>query len=269
MRRCGMVIGALAAGLSGATALTAQSYPPWGAPTPARLVSLDYARPSWDGASLDAASGLLYGGLRVPASGSLVIVGEAPFARFGVDGGSGTVVGNLYVGIEQAPAGPSGLIADLGVRLPTVSESGDFGGFAAPLAAFADFDRAEAWLDELWAARGHVGYRHTSPGGFAVGFSIGGTLWASQQSEDEVLADYRAHAAYRQAKVAVGAELTGRAILTESGSFGERTIHQLTLGVGVAAGPLWPRAFLRVPLDADLKDIGLNQVFGLAVDWRF
>ena len=269
MRSCVMVIGLLAVGLGGATGLAAQNYPPWGAPTPARLMSLDYARPSWDGASLDAATGLLYGGLRVPVSGSLSIVGEAPFARFGVDGGSGTVVGNLYVGVEQAAAGPAGVIADLGVRLPTVSESGDFDGFAAPLAAFSDFDRAEAWLDELWAVRGHVGYRQTSPGGFMAGLAIGGTLWASQQSEDEVLADYRAHAGYRQAKVAVGAELTGRAILTESGSFGERTIHQLTLGVGVAAGPLWPRAFLRVPLDAELKDTGLNQVFGLAVDWRF
>lgn len=269
MRRGVMVIGLLAAGLGGASALAAQSYPPWGAPTPARLLSLDYARPSWDGASLDAATGLLYGGVRVPVARSISIVGEVPYARFGVDGGSGTVIGNLYVGIEQAPAGTSGVIADLGVRLPTSSESGDFTGFAAPLAAFSDFDRAEAWLDEMWAARGSVGYRHTSPGGFAAGFAIGGTLWASQQSDDEVLADYRAHAAYRQAKVAVGAELTGRAILTESGSFGERTVHQLTLGVGVAAGPLWPRAFLRVPLDADLKDTGLNQVFGLAVDWRF
>ena len=90
MRSCVMVIGLLAVGLGGATALAAQNYPPWGAPTPARLMSLDYARPSWDGASLDAATGLLYGGLRVPVSGSLSIVGEAPFARFGVDGGSAT-----------------------------------------------------------------------------------------------------------------------------------------------------------------------------------
>lgn len=269
MHRCRIVIGLLAAGLGATTVLQGQNVPPWGAPTPARLISLDFARPSWDGADLDAATGLLYAGLRVPVSGSLSIVGEVPFARFGVTGQSATVVGNLYVGIEQTPAGSSGLIADLGVRLPTSNESGDFGGFAAPLAAFSDFDRAEAWLDELWAARGHVGYRRTSPGGFAAGFSLGGTLWASEQGEDEVLADYRAHAAYRQAKVAVGAELTGRAILTESGSFGERTVHQLTLGVGVAAGPVWPRAFLRVPLDADLKDTGLNQVFGLGIDWRF
>lgn len=269
MHRCRIVIGLLSAGLSMATALAAQSLPPWGAPTPARLISFDFARPSWDGADLDATTGLLYGGLRVPVTGSLSVVGEMPFARFGVTGGSGTVVGNVYVGIEHAPSQPSGMIADLGVRLPTASESGDFGGTAAILAAFSDFDRAEAWLDELWAARGRVGYRHTSPGGFAAGFSLGGTLWSSQQGDDEVLADYRAHAAYRQAKLAVGAELTGRAILTESGSFGERTLHQLTLGVGVAAGPVWPRAFLRVPLDADLKDTGLNQVFGIGIDWRF
>jgi hypothetical protein len=268
MRRCGIVVGSLWAGL-GVAALAAQSYPPWGAPTPARLVSLDVARPSWDGADLDAASGLLYGALRVPVSGALSVVGELPWARFGVTGGSGSVVGNLYVGLEQGPAGPSGLTADLGVRLPTSSQSGDLGGEAAVLAAFSDFDRAEAWLDELWAARGHVGYRHTSPGGFAAGFTIGGTLWASEQGEDEVVADYRGHAAYRQQSVVMGAELTGRAVLTESGSFGERTIHQLTLGVGVAAGAVWPRAFLRVPLDADLKDFGLNQVFGIAIDWRF
>ena len=238
MHCCRIVIGLLVAGLGAATAPAAQSLPPWGAPTPARLISLDFARPSWDGADLDAATGLVYGGLRVPVSGSLSIVGEVPFARFGTTDQSGTVVGNLYVGIEQAAAGSSGVIADLGVRLPTSNESGDFGGFAAPVAAYSDFDRAEAWLDELWAARGHVGYRHTSPGGFTAGFALGATLWASEQGEDEVLGDYRAHAAYRQETLAVGAELTGRAILTASGSFGERTVHQLTLGVGVATGPV-------------------------------
>jgi hypothetical protein len=264
MHRCRIVIGFLSAGLGATTALAAQSIPPWGAPTPARLISLDFARPSWDGADLDAATGLLYGGLRVPVSGSLSVVGEMPFARFGVTGGSGTVVGNLYVGIEHAPAEPSGVIADVGVRLPTASESGDLGGAAGILAAFSDFDRAEAWLDELRASRSRRVSPHTSvspPG------SRQDVVSASRATTN--LADYRAHAAYRQAKMAIGAELTGRAILTESGSFGERTLHQLTLGVGVATGPVWPRAFLRIPLDADLKDTGLNQVFGIAIDWRF
>lgn len=257
------------AGMSLAAPLAAQGTPVWGPPVGTRVVSLDVARPSWDGVDLAAASGLLYAGLRVPVTASLSVVGELPYARFEESGVAGSALGNVYLGIEHAAAGPSGMVADLGLRLPTVNESGDIGG-AAALAAFSDFDRAEAWLDEVWAARGHVGYRHWSPGGFMAGFAFGATLWASGQSEDEVLADYRAHAGFRRDNLALGAEFTGRAILTaDGGSFGERTLHQLTLGAGMAAGPVWPRLSLRIPLDADLKDFGLNHVFGLAIDWRF
>ena len=248
----------------------AQSAAPWGPDPAGRLVSIDLARPSWDGADLSVASGLLYGGVRVPVSSGLAVVGQVPYARFGVDEASGAVIGNLYVGMEGGSSGPRGARWDLGVRLPTTSESGDFDGFAGVLAALSDFDRAEAWLDEVWAATGHVGYRSVSAGGLQAGFAVGGTLWSSQNGDDEVLADYRAHLAYRQEAVAIGAEFTGRALLTESDvDFSERTIHQLTIGVGVRAGPLWPRAFLRIPLDADLKDAGLNQVFGIGADWRF
>jgi hypothetical protein len=205
-------------------------------------------------------------------SGNIAVVGEAPVAYFSsqsVSGAvSGTVLGNLYVGVEHAE--PGGFVADAGVRLPTARESGDFGAFAGLTAFLADFDRAEAWIDQTWAARGHIGYRHAPPGELEMGIRAGVTTWFLEGADDEVLGDYRAHAVYRHKSVAIGAEFTGRAILTASGGdFASRSIHQMTLGLGLQAGAVWPRASLRIPIDDDLKDAGLNHALGIAIDWRF
>jgi hypothetical protein len=268
MSRWAVLAGILAAGVSG-TGAGAQGRPPWGPPAGARAVTVDLVRPAFDGADLSLASGLFYGGVRVPAGGAWSVVGEFPYARFGVGDQTGTVLGNLYAGVDYAPAGPSGVTFDLGARLPTSNESGDFfGGDATFAAVYADFDRAEAWLDEQWAAQGHAGYRHALGRGFEVGFTVGVSFWG-RQDEDEALADYRVRADYREGGGAFGVEFTGRAFLTESGSYGERSIHQLAVGVGLATGPLWPRLSLRLPLDAALKDVGLKQSIGFGVDWRF
>lgn len=254
----------------GITGAAAQRVSPWSPLDGRRSLGLDLARSGWDGLDQSFVSGQVYASLRVPVTPTLTVVGEVPYARLAAEGFSGSAIGNLYVGIERAATESAGMFADLGVRLPTASQSGDLGGQASFLAAFSDFDRAEAWLDELWAAQGHIGYRRLTPGGFESGFAIGGTLWSSGQGEDEVLADYRVFAVYHQAPMTIGAEFTGRAILTESGlDFGQRTIHQLTLGAGLAVGALRPRLSVRIPLDADLKDGGLNHVLGLGVEWRF
>ena len=50
---------------------------------------------------------------------------------------------------------------------------------------------------------------------------------------------------------------------------GERTLHQLTFGAGVALGRVWLNGSLRIPLDQDLKDFGFNQSLGLGLAWRF
>ena len=265
-----MIVWAVRAGLLASLCgapLAAQGVPPWGPPPGSRGISLDAVRPSWDNLDLDLGNGLLYGALRVPVSGTFAVVGEAPVAYFSSQSSSGTVFGNVYVGMEHA--GPDGFRADVGVRLPTARQSGDFT-FAGLVAFLSDFDRGDAWIDEAWAAQGRIGYRQVTPGGFEAGIRAGPTLWVIESGEDEVFGDYRLHAVYRRNNVAIGGEFSGRTLLTGTGStFGDLSIHQVTLGVSVRAGAVWPRASLRIPVDSDLKDAGLDHVLGIALDWRF
>lgn len=266
-RRFGLCLAAQALLCSGAAA---QVVAPWGHPPEARTVALDVVRPQFDGLDLSFPSPMLYGTVRWPVSGALSFVGELPLALFSTQGASATVLGNFYVGIEQVPAGGSGFVAAVGARLPIASESGDFGGFGQTFAALGDFDRLEAWGEDTWALTGRVGRRWGTSGSLQTGFSVGATYWAPDRLENELLADYRAHAAYRAEKVSVGVEFTGRAIVTESDlSLGERTIHQLTLGIGLDLGRLWPSASLRVPLDSDLKDSSFNNALGLGLAAEF
>jgi hypothetical protein len=248
----------------------AQSPAPWGPPEADRVVTLDVVRPSFDGLDLSFPSPMLYGGVRWPLSPTVGIAAEVPLALFATQGSSATLLGNPYLGIDYAAAGPRGLVARLGGRPPIATESGDFGGVAQVIAGLADYDRFQAWIEDLWSAAGHLGWRARPERGLGGGFTIGATLLSPKGADKEVLGDYRADVEYRDQRFAVGAELTGRAILSEQGlGVGDRTIHQLTVGVGVALGPVWPRAFLRIPVDADLKDAGFNTAFGVGVSWVF
>ena len=250
--------------------LAAQAAAPWGPVDATRAVTFDLVRPSFDGLDLSFPSPMLYGGLRWPLTPTWGIVAEIPVALFAGEGRSATLLGNPYVGVDyDTPAG-RGLVGSLGARLPLAREGGDFAGLAQVIAAIGDFDRFEAWIEDQWALAGHVGWRTRWQSGLSAGFTIGGTLWSPKNSDEELLADYRADVGYREPRLAIGAEFTGRAILTESGlNVGQRTVHQLSVGVGVALGPVWPRGFVRLPLDADLKDSGFSTAFGLGATWVF
>lgn len=252
------------------TRLTAQAPAPWGPAGATRVLMLDLVRPSFDGLDLSFPSPMLYGGIRWPLNPAWGIVGEIPLALFAVQGQSATLLGNPYVGVDYAAVEGRGLMGGVGARLPLASESGDFGGFAQVVAAIGDFDRFEAWIEDQWALTGRVGWRTRTEGGLSAGFTIGGTFLSPKDSDQELLADYRADVGYRERRVAIGAEFTGRAILTEPDlDVGQRTVHQLTLGAGVGIGPVWPRAFVRIPLDADLKDSNFSMALGLAGSWMF
>ncbi len=270
MTRHTLALTGMAVGISFASAgLLAQAPAPWGPRNADRALTIDAVRPSFDGLDLSFPSPMLYGGVRWPVSPTVGLVAEFPLALFATQGSSATLIGNPYVGIDYV-AGPRGLVAQLGGRLPAATEGGDFGGIAQAIAGLADYDRFEAWIEDLWAASGRVGWRARPERGLGGGFTIGATLLSPKNADKEVLADYRADIGYNDERFAVGAEFTGRAILSEPDlGVGERTIHQLTVGAGVALGPVWPRAFVRIPLDADLKDAGFNTAFGLGVSWVF
>lgn len=271
MTRDTLTLAGLALGASlVSTDLPGQTPAPWGPPRPDRVVTLDAVRPGFDGLDLSFPSPMLYGGVRWPVSSTLGVVAEVPLALFASEGFSATLLGNPYVGIDHTPVAASGLVGRLGARLPVATESGDFNGFAQVLAALGDYDRFEAWVEDLWAVAGQLGWRARAASGLGGGFTIGGTLLAPKDADKEVLADYRADVGYRDDRVAVGAEFTGRALLSEPDlDVGQRTIHQLTVGAGVALGSVWPRVFVRIPVDADLKDADFDMAFGVGVSWVF
>lgn len=237
--------------------LPAQELGPWG-PVPARAFSLELARPGLEDVNLSFASFLFYPRVRAPVSVSVAVVGELPFARLGVDDidVSGTILGNPYVGVEFV--GVDGFEAGVGLRIPLGSEGGDLGSVGAIFAALADFDRFEAWIEKTAAFKGRVGYCSRSPTGFqgcgGVGMMAYKPRFNDANSETEVFADYRFNAAYREARLAVGAEFTGRYFVSASGAeVGQRTFHQLAFGMGAGLGRVWPTLAIRIPLDDNLK----------------
>ena len=72
----------------------------------------------------------------------------------------------------------------------------------------------------------------------------------------EGLARYGGFVEHRSESGRFGLELTGLAILTESGGgFGDRTSHELGVSVGGRRGGVTPTLFARVPIDGDLRDL--------------
>jgi hypothetical protein len=262
MNRLGFSIGLVTTVSLGAQ-VPAPAQAPWGPSGDSRSLSVEAIRASFDDIDLSFPSPILYLGGRFPLGDGVTLVADVPLALLAARGASATVLGNPYVGVTLGTGSGSG--GDLGLRVPLASESGDLFGSGQSLAAFADFDRFEAWPEDFTSASGHVTYRKLSPGGLQTGIAVGASLWAPRDRDNELLADYRADLGYREQRFALAAEFTGRAVLTESDlSVGERTFHQFAVGAGVALGRVWSTLFVRFPLDDDLKRTGFNSAVGVA-----
>lgn len=252
-----------------ASAAPAQVLQPWSEPA-IKSVSLDALRPSFDGGGTSALTTVDQLSVRYPFK-SVVLIAEFPFVNAKADGApSGALlIGNPLVGFATAPS--SALIADFGIRIPVVSASTAERQFAQVVGVFSDFTDLEAYGEDLLSIRATGGYRVRSPNHLGMRFALRPTFVApigSNSADSELFLDYGVQGGYETDRASFGITFTGRALVTESGSIGERTVHDLALGGSATFGQFRPGLLVRVPLEKDLGDL-LKYSVGLKLEVAF
>ena len=221
---------------------------------------------------------------RAPVSDNVSVQIELPVVFFKEDEGqvyygyepygyiadpvSETLIGNPYLGIRvDSPEGR--WYGQIGGRIPVAP---DDKWYAASLGMRADFDRREAFIDDLLMIGGRLGGRLNDRFSSKVNLFAGPTFWipvGDAKGEDtEMFLDYGLQF-WMQSEVArVGAGITGRWILTgEGGNFAERTIHQFGFAANFGSGSFRPGFHIRVPLDNDLgySPFGTRFIYGITL----
>jgi len=236
------------------------------------FIAVEALKPNFDGDS--GLSGFSFPSAGYFISGrfsvgkTLTFVGELPIAHAGIDeeffNESETTIGNPYLGLEFRRPGANTFI-EFGGRLPTAPDDK----FLAPLVGLAsDLDRLEGFVPDLLAVTGKINYIKKNDSNVQFRLRGGPTAWipTSGGGDTEFLLDYGAMVGFEGSQISIIGGVTGRGILSEDGSFGERTFHQLTIAVMVDLGAIIPGIQLRFPLDDDLQGsidnvIGLNLAF--------
>jgi hypothetical protein len=267
MYRKSILLSVVLGGVAGPS--SAQVLQPWSEPT-SRSVSLDVLRPAFDGGGTTTLTTVNQLGVRW-AVGSLVLIAEAPFVLARVDGASSGafLIGNPFLGFGTAPT--SSFIGDIGVRIPIVSASTLERGFASAVGVVGDFQDFEAYGEDLLTLRATVGYRTRAPNHYGLRVAARPTLVkpiGSSSGDAELLLDYGIQGGYDNGRASFGISFTGRGIVTEPGSIGERTVHDLAVGGSMTFGRIRPGIQIRVPLENDVGQ-ALNYSLGLTVQMAF
>lgn len=200
---------------------------------------------------------------RVPINDRWRALVDVPFAhaRASFAGGpkqSSSVLGNPYLGVEYLTRGS--LVVETGVRLPLTTA--DEESFADVVAFLADFQRGEAFLEDVVPVSGAVTYEH----GFSNGMSLRGRtgvvgLFYTGEAEDvdnEALIDYGLLATYPAGHARFGLGLYGRwwaTELFEDGGFSDNSVHHASLSADYQIGRVRPGVSVRMPLDSDYDDV--------------
>ncbi|MCI0596524.1 MAG: hypothetical protein L0Z48_08275 [candidate division Zixibacteria bacterium] len=226
----------------------------------------------------------------------LVLRGEIPFASWGYkdyafvyfattynnptgvpdtavfSGFSEEKFGNPLLGVQLGgPAFP--LSGEFALRFPLIqSESMQKIGanWAAPFGALTDYDRFEAFLQDMWSFNAAANLKHTGPAGLFLRLRTGLTFLVPTKDylENDLYIDYASQAGYQFFRIELLAGFSGRYLVTEKSlDFGARTIHQLGVSANYEVGHFIPGAHFRVPLDDDLQR-DLDFVFGLNLGYR-
>lgn len=206
---------------------------------------------------------------RLPLTSEIRAVADVPFAhsRMRFSGGSrasSTVLGNPFLGLEFAR---SGLVVETGLRVPL--NTIDSESFADVMGVLGDFQRGEAFMDEVVPLSGAVTYEY----GLARGASIRGRagvigLFYTGDDEDEehdALIDYGVLGTYPVGSARFGLGYYGRWIASEDeGGFQDNSVHHVSLSADMKVRGVRPGVSVRVPVDKAYNDI-LTSTIGVYV----
>ncbi len=236
-------------------------------------IALEFNKPNFsesEGLSFFSSTLYLTGEFRV--SEAFSIVGELPFQHVGGDEDgfgqsfSGNVIGNPYLGFKYHPKNSSFSTA-LGLRLPIAPDDEP----ASFIGLFTDpVDRGfEAFVPNVMAIQGLVGFHRRSESGVAIIVNGGPSWWINTdsgndgfESDSELFLRYSTAIGYEGPVASISGGVAGRWLLTEDNGFGDNSFHELRFNAGLGSGKLRPGVYLKVPLDENVNDI-LNFTFGL------
>ena len=138
-----------------------------------------------------------------------------------------------------------------GLRLPLASQDDALAGL---LGLETDFDRAEAFLPDLVVITTRFNYHNVAPTGGMFHLRPGLAFWVpTSGGEPELLFDYVIIGGYEKGRLATGAQLSGRLVVSASGgNFADRTVNQMSLFGRFRFGSVIPGLELRIPLGDDL-----------------
>lgn len=233
-------------------------------------VSLEIARPFFDGGDYSALSGFAYFSGTL-GSGDTRFLFEVPFARGGIADfdASSSVLGSPFIGVARRLTTDegSGASGALGVRIP-VPEAFEFGDddFAVGLGIFGDADRMEAFLVETATLSGALRvHSEVAPTVTLVGqLDVDALIFTGDDADDRVesflgwggLARFEGTGAFGSLGV------TGRFLMTESGD--DRIWHQVQGRIGADLGRARPWVSARIPVQGGFVE-GLDGVFGAGI----
>jgi len=221
------------------------------------------------GAKVSAFSGALFLTGAFPVSEHLTLAAELPFSRssISVDGESAlsNAIGNIYVGLQLGTAAASrGVVGELGVRAPLIGDD-DFA--ASLMGGLTDLDRQEAFsngVTTLYAAGDAYARGAQTTGRLRVGLSK--QFLGKDAGENETYLDYGVLGSVDADRVRLGAALTGRYLLTEAGSFDDRSFHHAAVSASILFDQFRPGLFVRVPFDTGVREI-VSSTFGVTLEF--
>lgn len=223
------------------------------------------------GAEVSAFSGALFVTGDFPVTQHLTLAVELPFARSSVSSAGESVlnnaIGNMYVGLQLGTAAASrGIVGELGMRLPLIGDD-DFE--ASAVGGLTDLDRQEAFsngVTTLYAAGGVYARGAQTTGRLRIGLSK--QFLSKYAGENETFLDYGALGSVDADRVRLGAALTGRHLLTEAGSFSDRSFHHAAVSASILFEQFRPGLFVRVPIDKDVREL-VSSTIGVTLEFTF
>lgn len=222
------------------------------------------------GAEVSTFSGAMFLNGAFPVSQHLILAVELPFARSAISVAGETfldhAIGNPYIGLQLASTGSRGFTGEIGLRLPLIGDT-DFE--AARIGGLTDLDQQEAFGNGVTtlSAAGSVYARRGQTGG-RLRLGLSKQFLSKYAGDDETFFDYGALGSVDVYRLWLSAALTGRHLLTESGSFSDRSFHHAAVSAGLSFTEFRPGLFVRVPFDKELREL-VRSTFGITLETTF
>lgn len=192
---------------------------------------------------------------------------ELPIVTGGPETRHETVIGNLYLGVAYPPPFTEGMLAEIGLRLPTTPEKADVAP-AHRIGTFADHSRGATFAPDLLTFSAAATYVRRFDYGFS-GRVHGRPMLALDTSGKEKLALHFVHLLhlyYTREWVRAGVGVGGTFIATDvpDDTLAKRTAYELGFSLDANLGRFRPGLLLRIPLENTLDD-NLEVVYGASV----